>query len=80
MLAVCTPSPICTGLRPPASPIGPLAKRRVWLIESANVAREDLKPGVLALARLLPITSIQFWCACRPLRAVVREVVMDSVV
>mgnify|MGYP000890662861 CR=1 FL=1 len=45
---------------------------------SANVAAEDLKPGVFEFARLLPMTSIQDWWAWRPLRAEKRELDMAS--
>ena len=72
----CTPRPSCIGLRPPSVPVGSEAKRSVWLNWSENTARADLKPGVLWLARLLPMTAIQFSWACRPERAVKSELVI----
>jgi len=52
-----TPEPICTGLVPPRPPCAAPAPRRVWLSVSSKVTRLALKPVVLTLAMLLPITS-----------------------
>jgi hypothetical protein len=57
-VAITAPVPICIGLMPPNVPLGPEPERTVKLRMSLNVAREPRKPGVLTLARLLPMTSM----------------------
>src|SRR5262245_46385325 len=58
------------------APVGGVPGR--WVVEnrSANSAREPLNPGVFEFARLLPMTSIQLWCARRAPRAAMKEVLM----
>ena len=58
MDASWVPSPTCIGFCPPKFALGPDPDRIVKLRMSPNVVREDQKPGVLTLARLLPMTSM----------------------
>src|SRR5690606_24113260 len=59
------PSPICTGLTPPATlpdcPGGRLAPWSCWANASSNVTRLALYPVVFTFAMLLLITSIWIW-------------------
>ncbi|MNU63068.1 hypothetical protein D3C71_523130 [compost metagenome] len=56
------PKPICFELTPPLVPsTGVVTPDTVWLIISLNMTRPDLKPTVLTLAMLLPITSSLVW-------------------
>ena len=57
MDAVSTPRPTCWAFLPPKVAEGPDAVLIVWLIASLNVTLPFLKPCVLTLAMLLPITS-----------------------
>ena len=56
--ATVMPRPICAGLMLPRAPFGAVAPRSVWDRMSSKLTRPDLKPTVLTLAMLLPITSI----------------------
>src|SRR5262245_306721 len=69
MATVVTPEPICSEAAPLVVALPPLETRRVSLKESAKSTRADLKPVVLTLAMLLPMTSISSWKFWRPLMA-----------
>src|ERR1041385_9060811 len=73
MATVVTPEPICSEAAPLVLALPPLETRKVSLNESAKSTRADLKPVVLTLAMLLPMTSISSWKFCKPLMAEVRE-------
>src|SRR6478752_2838842 len=64
--ATRTPRPICAGLLPPDSPCGAEAPWVICERVSWNWVVEDLKPAVLTLAMLLPVTSSMVWWARRP--------------
>src|SRR5450755_2911658 len=73
MAPTWTPRPIWAGLTPPVVAFGAPADRRVWLRVSSNSTELDLKPVVLTLAMLFDTTSINSWCARRPLMPENRE-------
>jgi len=58
MAATCTPKPICRGFVPPLSADGAEPIAKVCRNCVANSACDCLKPTVLALATLLPVTSM----------------------
>jgi hypothetical protein len=58
MPASRTPRPTWAGLVPPLPACGAPAPRTIWDRVSAKVAWLDLKPAVLMLEMLLPVTSI----------------------
>src|SRR5215469_3567110 len=57
---------VCSVVCPPGWPL-------FWYIRSWNEARELLNAVVLALARLLEITSMRVCCASRPVLAIHKE-------
>jgi hypothetical protein len=61
MLPTFTPRPICMGLVPPVVAVGAMPVVSVWPRMSSKTTLDDLKPVVLALAMLLPITSSHSW-------------------
>src|SRR3954449_2261840 len=65
---VVTPRPICIGLAldPPTD----------WLTRSAKLTELDLKPIVLMLARLFPMTLSFCWLAFRPERLVENDITL----
>src|ERR1700754_2485385 len=67
--ATWTPSPIWIGLVPPrpAVALAPEPAVSIWLRVSWKTVVLDLKPMVLALAMLLPVTSSMVWLTRRPL-------------
>src|SRR6478609_3895889 len=65
--ATWTPSPTWIGLVPPLPAPAAPAPRMTWLRVSWKTVVEALKPTVLALAMLLPVTSSIVWLARRPL-------------
>ena len=65
--ASCTPSPTWIGLVPPLSAFAPEAPVSIWLRVSWKTVVLPLKPMVLALAMLLPVTSSMVWLTRRPL-------------
>src|SRR5689334_12658386 len=67
MPATRTPRPTCAGLVPPTPGWAPPAFCRTWLRVSWNWVCDDLKPVVLTLAMLLPVTSSMVWWLRRPL-------------
>src|SRR3972149_4436187 len=69
--ATIVPKPICRGLEPPELALGAEPRLNVCKNWVEKVAREDLNPTVLELARLLPTTSIVVSAAVRPVNAVV---------
>ncbi len=58
MPATVMPRPIWAGLMLPRPPDGAVAPWSVWERMSWKFTRPDLKPTVLTLAMLLPMTSI----------------------
>ena len=64
--ATRTPRPIWAGLLPPVSPWGAEAPWVIWDSVSWNWVEDALKPAVLTLAMLLPVTSSMVWWARRP--------------
>src|SRR5690349_15318488 len=64
--ATCTPRPTWIGLVPPLAPLAAPAPVMIWLRVSWKTTVLDLKPMVLALAMLLPVTSSIVWLARRP--------------
>src|SRR4051794_36078599 len=66
MAATLTPRPTCAGFVPPRSAAGAPPARITWDSVSWKTVWLDLKPTVLTLAMLLPVTSILVWCARRP--------------
>ena len=67
MPATRVPRPTCAGLVPPCCAVGAAAPCSSWLRVSWNRVWEDLKPAVLTLAMLLPVTSIIVWWDRSPL-------------
>jgi hypothetical protein len=65
--ATCTPRPTCCGLVPPTLALAPAAPVSIWLRVSWKTVVLPLKPMVLALAMLLPVTSSIVWFTRRPL-------------
>ncbi|MNU04110.1 hypothetical protein D3C72_2483900 [compost metagenome] len=64
------PRPICCGLTPPRllpAPPGAVAASCSCETWSAKLTRLALKPVVLTLAMLLPITSMRVWWLRMPL-------------
>src|SRR3712207_6307181 len=66
MPATLTPRPTCAGLVPPPSAVGAEPLRMTWDRVSSKTVWELLKPTVLTLAMLLPVTSSLVWWARRP--------------
>src|SRR4051812_47356737 len=66
MAATLTPSPTCAGFVPPRSAAGVPPARITWDSVSWKTVWLPLKPTVLTLAMLLPVTSILVWWARRP--------------
>src|SRR5215204_7536689 len=64
--ATLTPRPTCAGFVPPRSAAGAPPARMTWDRVSWKTVCDPLKPTVLTLAMLLPVTSILVWCARRP--------------
>src|SRR3954463_1963219 len=64
--ATFTPRPTCAGFVPPRSAAGAPPERMTWDSVSWKTVCEPLKPTVLTLAMLLPVTSIFVWWARRP--------------
>ena len=75
--ASCTPRPIWTGLVPPRPVLADEALVSIWLRVSSNTVPLLLKPMVLALAMLLPVTSSMAWLTRRPLMPAKSERSMD---
>src|SRR5690625_4198804 len=71
--ATRTPRPIWAGLVPPWPGCGAPAFWTIWLRVSWNCVWDALKPVVLTLAMLLPVTSSIVWWARRPLMPENRE-------
>src|SRR4051812_39335859 len=68
-----TPRPTWIGFWPPRATPARDPPVSIWLSVSSNTVEEDLKPMVLALAMLLPVTSSAAWLARRPLMPAKRE-------
>src|SRR3954464_989169 len=66
MPATLTPSPTWAGLVPPACAVGAEPLRMTWDSVSSKTVWLLLKPTVLTLAMLLPVTSSLVWWARRP--------------
>src|SRR5919107_4054174 len=64
--ATLTPRPTCAGFVPPRFCAGAPPARITWDSVSWKTVWLPLKPTVLTLAMLLPVTSIFVWCARRP--------------
>src|SRR3954447_21258156 len=64
--ATFTPRPTCAGFVPPRSAAGAPPARITCESVSWKTVWDPLKPTVLTLAMLLPVTSILVWCARRP--------------
>src|SRR6478609_3887667 len=79
-----TPSPTWIGLLPPrlAAALGEEPEVSICDSVSEKTVELDLKPTVLALAMLLPVTSSMTWLTRRPLMPAKRErsmvVLLDS--
>ena len=67
MPATRVPSPTWDGLLPPCAAVGAAAPSSSWLRVSWKTVCDDLKPAVLTLAMLLPVTSIIVWWERSPL-------------
>src|SRR5919205_2131096 len=66
MAATFTPRPTCAGFVPPRFCAAAPPARMTWDSVSWKTVWLPLKPTVLTLAMLLPVTSILVWCARRP--------------
>src|SRR5688500_12722500 len=64
--ATLTPGPTCAGFVPPRFAAGAPPARITWDSVSGKTVWLPLKPTVLTLAMLLPVTSILVWWARRP--------------